>query len=161
MTGLWERDCLAYLGMLEGYLSVARAAPERRIAALDALGSADARIEALPKYCVLTRMLVPALGRVFEVDVTMAARLECARAALTVERYRAAEGGLPEKLEDLVPKYLEAVPTDPFDGKPLRYRRLEKGYMIYSVGPDRMDNGGAEREGRAAAGWDVTFTVER
>ena len=31
------------------------------------------------------------------------------------------------------------MPADPFDGKPLRYRRLAKGYMIYSVDRDLKD----------------------
>jgi hypothetical protein len=34
------------------------------------------------------------------------------------------------------------VPTDPFDGRPLRYRRLADGVVVYSVGDDRADDGG-------------------
>jgi len=36
----------------------------------------------------------------------------------------------------LVPGQLSAVPADPFDGKPLRFKRLTKGYVIYSIGKD-------------------------
>src|SRR5262249_37077767 len=48
----------------------------------------------------------------------------------------------PEKLDELAPRYLSAVPLDPFDRKPLRLRRLDDGILIYSVGPDGVDDGG-------------------
>jgi len=35
------------------------------------------------------------------------------------------------------------VPLDPFDGA-LRYRRLERGYLIYSVDVDGRDDGGGK-----------------
>ncbi len=62
--------------------------------------------------------------------------------ALVVERYRLQNGSWPELLSVLVPKFLPAVPLDPIDGKPLRYRRLVDGVVIYSVGSDGIDNGG-------------------
>jgi hypothetical protein len=45
-------------------------------------------------------------------------------------------------LAEPIPAYLERIPLDPFDGAPLRYRRLDDGVVIYSVGPDGKDNGG-------------------
>jgi len=62
--------------------------------------------------------------------------LRCAVAAVAIERYRLAIHHWPEHLEDLVPQYLGKVPTDPFDGQPLRYRRLADGVIIYTVGED-------------------------
>jgi len=41
-----------------------------------------------------------------------------------------------------VPTYLETVPTDPFTGDPLRYKLIEGGCAIYSVGEDGADDGG-------------------
>jgi hypothetical protein len=70
------------------------------------------------------------------------AQLHCATAALAAERYRVAEKRWPATLDALIPRYLEAVPSDPFDGKALRFRRLPDGLVIYSIGPDRTDNGG-------------------
>jgi len=34
------------------------------------------------------------------------------------------------------------IPFDPFDGLPLRYRRLDDGVMIYSISSDGVDNNG-------------------
>jgi hypothetical protein len=64
-------------------------------------------------------------------------------AALAVERYRRADGGAPPaSLEMLVPRYLRAVPQDPFSGKPLVYTRGSDGYRVYSVDNNRTDDGG-------------------
>jgi hypothetical protein len=88
------------------------------------------------------------------------AELRCAAAALAAERYRMAEGRWPENLGALAPRYLAAVPADPFDGKPLRLRRLADGLVIYSVGADGADDGGnLDRKGQASPGTDVGFQL--
>ena len=46
------------------------------------------------------------------------------------------------------------VLSDPFDGQELRYKKLATGYVDYSVGNDRVDDGGDEKK-------DITFTVVR
>jgi len=85
--------------------------------------------------------------------------VELARTGIAVERYRNAKGGLPEALSDLVPKILPAVPLDSWDGKPVRYKKLSKGYVIYSVGKDGKGDGGtAETEERFDG---TTFRVAR
>ena len=55
------------------------------------------------------------------------ALLRCAAAGVAAERYRRAHGHWPDRLEALVPDDLAAVPTSPFDGRPLVYRRLPDG----------------------------------
>ncbi len=59
--------------------------------------------------------------------------------------------------------HLPAVPTDPFDDPPLRYKKLARGSVVYSVGPDSTDGGGKEKPATASdsARYDITFTVER
>jgi hypothetical protein len=99
-------------------------------------------------------------------EVRKIASRRTTQTALAIERYRLAEGRLPQALSDLVPVYLEAIPTDPFDGQELRYDVLAKGYVVYSIGEDLRDDGGAEKEDRKRDGqnkpaWDVTFFVER
>jgi hypothetical protein len=70
------------------------------------------------------------------------AELRCASAALAAERYRLAKGKWPDSLGALVPDYLPAVPKDPYTGEPIRLRRLDDGLAVYSVGPDKKDEGG-------------------
>jgi hypothetical protein len=71
------------------------------------------------------------------------ATLRASAAALAAERYRQATGRWPETLAALVPEYLARVPADPRDGQPLRLRRFDGGIVIYSVGADDSDDGGA------------------
>src|SRR5262249_7957026 len=55
-------------------------------------------------------------------------------AAIALERYHAAQARYPERLEELSPKYMEKVPIDFMDGKPLRYRlKADVDYLLYSV----------------------------
>ena len=88
--------------------------------------------------------------------------------ALALRAYRQEHGGkLPERLEQLTPRYLAQVPADPFASGNLKLRyhnapvlmkaqEFAKGssqvgntalptltpYTLYSVGPDGRDNGG-------------------
>ncbi len=88
------------------------------------------------------------------------ADLRCATAALAAERYRLAEGRWPASLEALVPRYLAAVPTDPFDGQPLRLKHLPDGLVVYSVGTDGTDDGGVvDRTRPQKPGTDVGFRL--
>ena len=70
------------------------------------------------------------------------ARMRCAIAGLACERFRLLKGRWPESLREIPADLLAAVPLDPFDGKPLRYRQLPDGVAIYSVGVNGSDDGG-------------------
>jgi len=54
--------------------------------------------------------------------------------ALASTAYKGANGRYPAKLEDLVPDFIDRIPPDPFDGKPLKMKPVEGGMMLYSVG---------------------------
>lgn len=57
--------------------------------------------------------------------------------------YTLEHGAAPAKLEQLIPGYLKAVPRDTFAADaPLHYVPSGKTYRLWSVGPDRKDNGG-------------------
>jgi hypothetical protein len=73
------------------------------------------------------------------------AHLRSAVTAVAVERYRQTEGKWPAKLTDLTPRYMEAVPMDPFAARPLKYVATENGMVIYSVGEDGKDQKGKRR----------------
>ena len=71
------------------------------------------------------------------------ARIHLSLAATALERHRLVNGNYPVSLEELVPRYLDRVPTDPMTGEPLRYLRAADGtFKLYSVGLDGLDDGG-------------------
>jgi hypothetical protein len=49
--------------------------------------------------------------------------------------------------------------TDPFDGKPLKLAVRDGHPVLYSVGPDAKDDGGAPFVGATKTG-DITFTLK-
>jgi len=62
---------------------------------------------------------------------------------LALRAYRLDHGAYPGDLSDLVPDYLGAVPQDPSAADaPLRYQIDGDRYILYSIGPDGVDDGG-------------------
>jgi hypothetical protein len=70
------------------------------------------------------------------------AQVATMRGLIAVERYRMKHKKWPAKLADVVPEFLKEVPTDPFNGKPIRMVRVADGVIVYSVGFDGVDDGG-------------------
>jgi hypothetical protein len=88
------------------------------------------------------------------------ALLRCQVALVAAERYRRAQGKWPESLERLRPGFLSEVPLDPYDGRPLRYKRLADGVVAYSVGPDGTDDGGTlDRDNPVKPGTDLGYRL--
>jgi hypothetical protein len=168
MSGLAQVDHLCLLGVFD------RAITASALDIPEGLKSYEAAFAGLdtgrrPVLSMLvSRMLLPALSRSLAHQASADARRLCAETALAIERFRLSNGGrLPETLEALTPSFLEEIPKDPFDGKPLRYVRKNKGYLIYSIGPDLVENHGMTREEAkklqptGKLQFDETFTVER
>lgn len=101
---------------------------------------------------------VPAIEGFLDAAARGTASNRATDAVIAVERFRREKGRLPEKLEELVPKFLPQVPIDPFDGQPLRYVVRNDEYIIYSVGKDGADNGG---QGDEAGEPDLVFPIQR
>jgi len=87
-------------------------------------------------------VMAPSLGSASKLEFDALAQERATLTAIATERYRQANGELPTALSDLVPAYLDAVPTDPFDNKPMRYQPTDTGFMVYSVGSNLVDDGG-------------------
>lgn len=71
-----------------------------------------------------------------------AARLRLLAAELALRGFTAETGRPPATLDELVPNYLHSVPVDPFTEQPLIYRPQRTNWQLYSIGPNRLDEGG-------------------
>jgi hypothetical protein len=135
-----RREHPRMLKLMGQVIDNARLPPHEQAAAEKKL---DAEMRSLrDNGAILTSMLVPAVVKVSEATRRKLALVRCLKVVAALERYRKEKGGWPGKLEELTPKLLSAVPLDPYDGKPLRYRVGGGGVVVYSVGPDGSDNGG-------------------
>lgn len=91
---------------------------------------------------LLTRLIFPAVHKVFDADQRDSAMFRCAVVLVAVERYRLAHRKWPAKLDDLCPAFLAEVPSDPYDDKPIKYRKSNEGVTVYTCGLDGIDDGG-------------------
>lgn len=106
----------------------------------------DARMDNESFLPSLNSLLLGGLSRMRESMAANDARLNMGSTAAAVERYRLATGSLPAQLSDLASAPVGGTPEDPFDEQPLRYRREGDGYVLYSVGPNGVDDGGIRGE---------------
>ncbi len=61
--------------------------------------------------------------------------------AVALERHWLRHRAYPERLDALVPEFLDRLPHDLFDGQPMRYRREgEQGFVLWSIGFDGKDD---------------------
>lgn len=83
----------------------------------------------IPDYSGWFTLLRFRTDRVFTQHFRDMAERRAAAVSLAVRLYRADQGRWPERLDELAPKYLPAVPADPFhaDGRPLGYLLIAKG----------------------------------
>ena len=165
VLGLADMDTIHFLDRMTEYIKVSRFPLHLRLEAARAVD------DKFGKPFILRMILYQPI---FEIswftkwDFTMIARLRTARVGLAVQRYRLANGSLPDRLSPLVPEYLDTIPKDPFDNNGLRYIKRGNGFIVYSIGEDLSNDGGVERipyskrpKGKPAPNWDVTFIVER
>jgi len=112
-----------------------------RSAALRVMESIEAQ-RAMPGF-ELMEPLTPAFEKTIWSTNRLRARLDGVQAAVALELHRRETGAWAGSLAELAPRYLPTVPEDPFVAGPLRVAVGEGGVVVYSVGPDRDDDGGA------------------
>lgn len=81
-------------------------------------------------------------SRLFSQDAKQRVAGSLTEVAFAIAAYKAEKGKYPQKLADLAPDYIKAVPNDIFSDKPLIYKLTDDGYVLYSVGQNMKDDGG-------------------
>jgi len=141
------------LELLTEYLGTVDLPVNEQIAAERALSP---RLQAVLNRTTAMQLLLPDLPKVSESFRFEKAYQASLIVALALERYRQEKGRWPDSLEDLAPHYLASLPRDSLTGKPLFYRRLQDGVVVYSVGLDGKDDGGKlDRQNPTRLGTDL------
>lgn len=123
-------------------VDVARKPWPQRIDAVDALIRRNSRPGSASSDGMSLSEL-PTLGLSTPRIAVIAVLDRTAITAIAIERFRRDnDGAVPGALAELVPRYLTAVPEDPYSGQPLLLARGQTSYTVYSVGPDRRDDRG-------------------
>jgi hypothetical protein len=117
--------------------------------------------KSISKNSILVRLLVPALQKVSMANQRNQALLRSALVAVAAERFRLKHQRWPQTLAELeTASLLSPTPADPYDGAPLRWRPWPDGRIAYSVGTDKIDNGGnLDLRHYLDAGYDIGFKL--
>jgi hypothetical protein len=116
-------------------------------------------IDKLSSFYSLTKRSSSAFDKRCQAHLQIKSYIQCVITALAIERYRLKANRLPGTIGDLVPEYLKEIYLDPFDSKPLRYKQVNPGYVIYNIGIDCVDNGG--KKNLHDHSYDETFRIYR
>jgi len=117
---------------------------------------AEAELKSVSPYKIFAKLLLPALGKVSERTARAQAAADLAVVACALERCSLARGAYPERLEQLVPDFIQRVPLDPASREPLQYRRSEDGrFVVWSVGANLKDDHGTPEAPRKSAARDA------
>jgi hypothetical protein len=126
--GGMTRQRAALLSYLNRAVEIAKRPPREWVAAFRALEATGDYLPGAP--CQLPRFV-----RFAQTEQRSLAQLRCGLAALAAERYRRERGDWPNDLAALAARgYLKGVPLNPFDGAPLRWRRLGDGVEFEAPG---------------------------
>jgi hypothetical protein len=124
---------------------------QRQQAGLDALGLNDSLdklsnpflLLAEPDFHSLLSESVITMSGCFKRVMAIETARRMTVAAIALKRYQLKHGNYPPDLNSLVPEFFAAVPLDPVDGKPLRYKLNSDGtFLLYSIGENGVDDGG-------------------
>jgi hypothetical protein len=115
-----------------------------------ALGS-SAGVHTVFQHLFFARLLLPALEKMSRRFALGQVAADEAALACALERYRLANGKLPENLDALAPKYIARLPHDVLTGVPLKFERVSDAeFVLSSVGwpiPENSGKGFVSNEG--------------
>lgn len=114
-------------------------------------------------YNVMARIVSPIWDGI-QVSVTeTSAQTVIARTWLALKQHKAKHGVYPNTLEEIDPQYLPESLPDPFTGQPLKYRREDDGFVVYSLGENLLDDHGVEKnaDNRVSKAYDIVWRTDK
>jgi hypothetical protein len=115
------------------------------------------------RYAVVCR-LIPNPGNTQQNCERYLGERDGTMVGIALELYRRRHGSYPKALTELTPEYLPQIPADRITGDPVKYRLIDGKPVVYSVGADRVDDGGvspdriSQKTHSSAAGWGIDPT---
>ena len=92
---------------------------------------------------ILLEESAPAVSRVSAHGYATKGSVEAVLTIVAILRYKMEQGSYPDSLEELkTAGYLKELPTDPYNDKPLVYKKTDDNFMLYGVGENFKDDGG-------------------
>lgn len=134
LPGAFKRDECDYLKRMAAEIEIGTA-PRYKVETALAQMTADSQGAG-----TLTQMILPALEAAREAQLRARARLQCLRVLNALARHDGEEGKTLPSLDEL--NLPDEIKLDPYNGQALKIKRVESGWIVYSVGPNLKDDGG-------------------
>jgi hypothetical protein len=115
----------------------------------------------MPNLPALAKLLAPAMDKIAQAVQRSHAQQRCAIVALAAERFRRKNSRWPDSLDEIkTAGLISEIPTDPYIGGPLKWKRTTDSVIVYTVGLDLTDNGGTiDRANAVKPGTDLGFQL--
>ncbi len=91
---------------------------------------------------MMMRMIIPAVGSLEKTIWQIKIKRDALITILAILRFKQETGNYPRSLNDLKPAYIDEIPSDIYRQGPMTYKQTETGFILYSFGIDRDDDGG-------------------
>ena len=111
-------------------------------------------LEGIPFLALMAMDEAYAIRYWFDEHVEMLAEVRVLAAGLAAQNFFRTQGAFPSSLEEIGFETL----IDPYDGTPLKFISSDDLCLIYSIGEDRLDNGGSPVIRRGQGG-DIVWTI--
>ena len=109
------------------------------------LDSDEVFIRDLPWYAICTRIMLPSLPAVGKKRDQVVDYRRMALAALAINAYRTTTGHYPADLHEAEAAWGSALPRDLYTDQPFVYKADGETMALYSIGPNRKDDGGTKK----------------
>ncbi len=109
---------------------------------------------------VFAAILLPSWSYATQCEDRTNTQADFLRLAAALAVYRAEHGEYPESLAELTPAPLDVLPVDLFHHKPYHYRRTDEGYVLYSSGPNAIDEQGSNESTGVLQGSVLTLETD-
>ncbi len=153
---LLKLDYVCYLRMMSEAIEVTKK-PYWQINKADVFSE-----ERIPKTAFFSRHELPSLARCLLQEARLDATFGTAELAIALRMYRKKNGNYPGLLKELVPDIVRELPLDPFTGKDYLYRQEGNGFVVYSLGDNKKDDGGRGDEPQRWQGdFDIVWRFDK
>lgn len=139
---MWKMQASEHMEFMDSYVLAAKSGPASFTAPTPGWMNNPTPLDHVTH--AMSMLLTPALSRVFAFQNRTLATRRMSATALAIRLYELDNGKRPATLAELCPKYLQTIPEDPFDPAKgaIRYLPNAKYPILYSIGPDGLDDGG-------------------
>ncbi len=155
---LGNYDRAEYARFIRHLLEVTHKPPNIALPALESMTGTKSGM--LMRYLrPMTDLIEPTFVRASTSITAGMVWLDLCQLSIATERYRLRHGALPQRFFEFAPDFMRIVPLDPYSGRLYLCAPSEKGFTVYSVGPDRTDDHGAPMDDRRHG--DIVLRVAR